>query len=376
MDSSTDHLEGVQHTFCSACIQQSLAFAPVCPIDRSPLQVTQLGPTVLIVQSLLDELRVQCPEEECEEEMERQHVRSHLDEECNFRRIPCPHEGCDERVARGKMGEHVRTCSCRPKTQCPACHEVLGEGMDMGEHLEQCQDRVSEDICQPQRCQRCGEMLQTRSQAQEEEEEEEEEGEEEEEVGSRVTLCSSCDRVTPLVPCCTAGPYACPVRLTIGEIEAHRRTCPLVHLAYLRRELGERVDQQDMENARLASRVSELEEALEATREVQDQHQQALERDMDPMEGQHARERRLQEEMSLVLERLGVLELRMGRREAASAGISDMSDLQEELVQVRDTCRRLGMQVNQLMARSRQGGEGTSTGGPRGSDVPRQRTKL
>ncbi|RKP14040.1 hypothetical protein BJ684DRAFT_19523 [Piptocephalis cylindrospora] len=193
------------------------------------------------------------------------------------------------------------------------------------------------------------------------------------EGGAAPDRCASCHQVST-VPCCTAGPYACPVRLAQGEIEIHRRSCPLAHLTHLRREMGDRVDQQDMENARLASRVSELEEALEAMRERQGQHQQILERDLDPVEGQHARERRLQEEMSLVLERLGVLELRMGRREAVGTGGSDVTGLQEELARVRDTCRRLGTQVNLLMARPK-GGEATHSS-HRAQDAHRQDTKL
>ncbi|RKP14039.1 hypothetical protein BJ684DRAFT_1400, partial [Piptocephalis cylindrospora] len=39
------------HTFCRGCILQSLTFTSACPIDRSPLQEAQLGPTMLIVQN-------------------------------------------------------------------------------------------------------------------------------------------------------------------------------------------------------------------------------------------------------------------------------------------------------------------------------------
>ncbi|TFK23959.1 hypothetical protein FA15DRAFT_641849 [Coprinopsis marcescibilis] len=75
-----------QHTFCRDCITQALSHAPQCPVDRSPLSVQDLGPTSTIVQSMVDELLVECvyKDEGCRYRGERQRLAAHLKDACKF----------------------------------------------------------------------------------------------------------------------------------------------------------------------------------------------------------------------------------------------------------------------------------------------------
>lgn len=50
------------HVFCSTCLTRSLSISPTCPIDRRPVLCETVRPAPLVIQSLLDDLLVQCNE--------------------------------------------------------------------------------------------------------------------------------------------------------------------------------------------------------------------------------------------------------------------------------------------------------------------------
>ncbi|KAF8160766.1 hypothetical protein B0H34DRAFT_351180 [Crassisporium funariophilum] len=94
------------HTFCSACILRALSHSPLCPVDRSPLSLADLGPASPIVRSMVDELEVECPHrgEGCgytgerqvmpvqEEEEEVEEVKEEI-HTCPHASVGCPYEG-------------------------------------------------------------------------------------------------------------------------------------------------------------------------------------------------------------------------------------------------------------------------------------------
>lgn len=76
-----------QHIFCNLCITRAIDLSPTCPIDRSPLALSDLVEAPRIIQQMVEELRVACPNRErgCKVDCERGLMRGHLREECEFR---------------------------------------------------------------------------------------------------------------------------------------------------------------------------------------------------------------------------------------------------------------------------------------------------
>ncbi|KAF9482186.1 hypothetical protein BDN70DRAFT_875489 [Pholiota conissans] len=79
------------HTFCADCILRALSNAPSCPVDRTPLAPTDLGPVNPIVRSLVDELRVECvyKADGCGYVSQRQVMPLHLRDECDYAEVRC-----------------------------------------------------------------------------------------------------------------------------------------------------------------------------------------------------------------------------------------------------------------------------------------------
>ncbi|KIY49097.1 hypothetical protein FISHEDRAFT_65545 [Fistulina hepatica ATCC 64428] len=74
------------HTFCRECIERALHHSSACPIDRTPLQESNIQAASPIVRALVDELDVVCvhKDEGCAHVCQRQRLAAHL-EECQFR---------------------------------------------------------------------------------------------------------------------------------------------------------------------------------------------------------------------------------------------------------------------------------------------------
>lgn len=66
-----------KHTFCRNCITTALQHNPQCPIDRSALTLHSLRDTEQLVKLMLDELKVRCAAEGCEEVMQRGLLLAH-----------------------------------------------------------------------------------------------------------------------------------------------------------------------------------------------------------------------------------------------------------------------------------------------------------
>ncbi|SPQ20411.1 e5b36d1e-0c07-4627-87b9-4372e1c3ebe5 [Thermothielavioides terrestris] len=140
-----------RHTFCSACLEQSIEVHSICPIDRKPLPDLwdcRLPP--LIVNEQLDRLKVKCPNTGCGYECSREHIAGHCERQCQYTPVRCPDPGCTELVARGlamsenqclhydisckDCGEDVTAAefqvhlnlSCdKSTTECTQCHQQV-----------------------------------------------------------------------------------------------------------------------------------------------------------------------------------------------------------------------------------------------------------
>ncbi|TPX68504.1 hypothetical protein SpCBS45565_g03073 [Spizellomyces sp. 'palustris'] len=119
------------HTFCQDCITFALASTPTpsCPIDRTPLSLTQVTPAAKLISSLLDELHVFCPNRKdgCTWIGQRQSLNSHLSVHCLY---------AQEDVRRGELESHMRECSYRAEA-CTRCNRTIRK-MDFAVHVSEC----------------------------------------------------------------------------------------------------------------------------------------------------------------------------------------------------------------------------------------------
>lgn len=114
------------HTFCRECIHLSLGTSPMCPIDRCPLFSDNLTPAVKIIANMVNELIVYCPNSEsgCEVTMERQHVDSHLDNDCKYTATQCGVAECQTMVLKKDLNHHTNECPFR-LVECERCNAKI-----------------------------------------------------------------------------------------------------------------------------------------------------------------------------------------------------------------------------------------------------------
>ncbi|KAF9520296.1 hypothetical protein BS47DRAFT_1287241 [Hydnum rufescens UP504] len=135
------------HTFCKDCITKALAFHAECPVDRSPLALTDLQPATTIVRNLVDELIVQCPNAPfgCQQTCQRQLLGSHLAHECLHVSTHCCEEDCDATLLRRDIDKHYHSAQCpAAEWTCPHCEMTLARS-DRASHLLACPEAT--DSC-------------------------------------------------------------------------------------------------------------------------------------------------------------------------------------------------------------------------------------
>lgn len=102
-----------EHTFCRHCITRALTLSPSCPVDRSPLQLSDVVPAPRIIQQMVRELTVVCPNVGCSYQCERGLLAGHLK------------ESCSNLSAKGKGVLAAVLASDERETECEFCGAVL-----------------------------------------------------------------------------------------------------------------------------------------------------------------------------------------------------------------------------------------------------------
>lgn len=118
-----------QHIFCSHCLTRAVLLSPSCPIDRSPLTLEEIVAAPRIVQQMVRELKVLCPNRAsgCEHECERGLLAGHLKDQCR--------ETMEERRRRdsgkGKeaVSEEAATNDADAIVRCKECEEQVKESL-------------------------------------------------------------------------------------------------------------------------------------------------------------------------------------------------------------------------------------------------------
>lgn len=114
------------HIFCESCIYQALESAPQCPVDRSPLSLSDLQTAVKIIHNMVNELVAHCPRSSfgCTYVGQRHLIIHHLNSECEYTPLPCEMEECSELVLKRDMNSHVETCQYR-MSECLMCKKKM-----------------------------------------------------------------------------------------------------------------------------------------------------------------------------------------------------------------------------------------------------------
>ncbi|KIY62830.1 hypothetical protein CYLTODRAFT_438788 [Cylindrobasidium torrendii FP15055 ss-10] len=91
--------QACSHTFCRGCISEALEHSLQCPVDRLPLTPEDLTSAGPLIRSLVDELLVSCPNNDCPHVCQRDLLQGHLDA-CEFLIVDCPEQSCHQMVVR------------------------------------------------------------------------------------------------------------------------------------------------------------------------------------------------------------------------------------------------------------------------------------
>ncbi|KAI8055201.1 hypothetical protein BDF22DRAFT_675853 [Syncephalis plumigaleata] len=135
------------HTFCRACLTRALTVTSICPIDRQSITLADLRIADPIVQHLVNELRVYCPNQSlgCKRILSRQEVNSHMRSDCVHLSVNCPHTGCSERGTPSAMETHGMECMYRVQI-CTDCQEKVSL-VEMESHREHCTMTTTQVCC-------------------------------------------------------------------------------------------------------------------------------------------------------------------------------------------------------------------------------------
>ncbi|KAL0085236.1 hypothetical protein J3Q64DRAFT_1746171 [Phycomyces blakesleeanus] len=229
------------HTFCQSCIYQAIETSPHCPIDRAPLEISNLIPAVKIITNMVNELIVQCPRLEagCDFEGQRQFIQNHLDHDCLYSSTACQMEECKELFYKKDLDCHTATCQYRT-IECLMCKKML-RAIQLQEHHDVCPAELIQ-------CSHCS-TSHTRS-----------------EYTKHINTC-------PLHPAtCTHTQFGCTWAGKRHEQDDHAQTCAyeaikhfLFKQQHTERSLRHDLDQLQQENQRLRNQQDYLREHVQLT---------------------------------------------------------------------------------------------------------------
>ncbi|KAF6763073.1 hypothetical protein DFP72DRAFT_841223 [Ephemerocybe angulata] len=95
--------------FVAPVSPEALSHSRQCPVDRRPLNVSELHPANPIIQSLVSELTIECPYRDVgcpRNKVRRDALNAHLEDDCMHTPTKCPIEGCDTTLPLVEMFEH------------------------------------------------------------------------------------------------------------------------------------------------------------------------------------------------------------------------------------------------------------------------------
>ncbi|KAK6381320.1 hypothetical protein LTS17_004377 [Exophiala oligosperma] len=178
-----------------------------CPTCRSFLLSGPRKASRLIV-NMCDEIKVRCPNEDCEVILPRGTVERHATKECEHERLKCPDEGCDRLVKRKNYVPNQCIHTSHIECDCGAVIE-LGRGEWLKHKDEDCPNTGID-------CKRCGKRISAKDYL----------------AGDKSHVCDSVGQEL-----CPGKQYGCAEDVNDEELSEHIRSCPIARMApFLQRQ--------------------------------------------------------------------------------------------------------------------------------------------
>lgn len=194
------------HTFCNSCLKEyregaAIGMRSQCPTCRSFLLSAPRKASRLIV-NMCNEIRVRCPNEDCEDVIPRGAVERHATKECQHERLRCPDPECGKMVKRKNYVPNQCIHTSHIECDCGAVIE-LGRGDWLQHKDEDCPNTGVE-------CKQCGQRISARDYL----------------AGSNDHVCSPAEEHT-----CPGKIYGCTDDFESDDLDTHVASCPLARLA-------------------------------------------------------------------------------------------------------------------------------------------------
>ncbi|KAI1610798.1 hypothetical protein EDD37DRAFT_631272 [Exophiala viscosa] len=194
------------HTFCNSCLKEYREGSgngprSECPTCRTFLSAGPRKASRLIV-NMCNEIKVRCPNEDCEEIVLRGVVEYHAVRECQHQKFQCPDPQCGKVVKKKNYVPNQCIHTSNIECDCGAVIQ-LGRGGWRKHKDEECPNTVV-------KCQNCDEQMVAEDHS--------------EERTSHV--CNHDDRQA-----CPGRTYGCLDEVTAEDLDAHVKACPLARLA-------------------------------------------------------------------------------------------------------------------------------------------------
>lgn len=213
------------HTFCARCITRALEERLECPVDRTPMPegLKDCSSAPKVIDEVLDELKVRCPNEGCTRVLPRGVVEFHMKDECRFQLLSCPILECNKHVVRGEW--QPNRCS-HSMANCEHCMEEI-MAKDLQSHLDECRELSHQ-------CKYCNEEFNSV------------------EIGMHRNQCQQ----RPVV--CLSEIFGCSWLGSQRELPVHIANCSIHMMSPWLEKQKSRLDNLELENTRLKRKLSTI----------------------------------------------------------------------------------------------------------------------
>ncbi|KAK5304120.1 hypothetical protein LTR99_004576 [Exophiala xenobiotica] len=200
------------HTFCNSCLKEyregaSAGMRSQCPSCRTFLLSAPRKASRLIV-NMCNEIRVRCPNDDCEEIVTRACIERHATKECEHERLKCPDTECGQLVKRKNYVPNQCIHTSHIECDCGAVIE-LGRGEWLRHKDEDCPNTGVI-------CKECGQRIPARDYLD----------------VTKAHICNSEEQNT-----CPGTRYGCTDEVQPDEVSEHVKSCPMARLApFLQRQ--------------------------------------------------------------------------------------------------------------------------------------------
>jgi len=135
------YISGCGHIFCKNCILTQIDFFETCPLDNQKIEKDKVV-HVQFLKILLDKQQIYCKNKSknCDWKGNLGHLKSHLENQCEFRIINCVNSGCNYKGDKNETEKHKEKCLHR-KFVCEFCKNEF-KILNQEKHFEECEFKI------------------------------------------------------------------------------------------------------------------------------------------------------------------------------------------------------------------------------------------